>query len=254
MVRLPVSGAAVALRAPDGADDLMLQEATGGPVEVGLALLARLARADDGDRDWAELTVTDFEILLLELRAARFGEHLALGFACPGCGARVEVGFPLAEYLRAVRPRPVAGVARDPARPGWCRLDGAGFRLPTAGDQAAVARLADPARGLVERCLDEAARRPPLRARVERAMAAMAPEVSRPIAGSCPSCGAAVRAPLHVAQVVVGELRRAAGTVHDDIDLIARAYHWPEAAILALPQDRRRAYAERIRRAQAQAA
>jgi hypothetical protein len=51
-----------------------------------------------------------------------------------------------------------------------------------------------------------------------------------------------------VARVVVAELRRMAGAVHDDVDLIARAYHWTEATILALPQDRRRAYAERIRR------
>jgi hypothetical protein len=85
-------------------------------------------------------------------------------------------------------------------------------------------------------------------------MAAMAPEVSRPLAGACPCCESAVEVPLHVARVVIGELRRAAGSVHDDIDLIARAYHWPEAAILALPQDRRRAYAERIRGAQTQAA
>jgi len=254
MPRLPVSGAEVALRAPDGADDMLLQEAAGGPIEVGLMLLARLAGAGDRDRDWAGLTVTDFEFLLLSLRAARFGQQLALGFACPGCHARVEVGFRIADYLAAVRPRAFPGVARDPARPGWFRLDGAGFRLPTAGDQATVARLANPVRRLAERCLDEAATQPPRRGRVERAMAAMAPEVSRPIAGTCPSCTASVQAPLHVTRVVVGELRRAAGAVHDDVDMIARAYHWPEAVILALPQDRRRAYAERIRRGQAQAA
>jgi hypothetical protein len=254
MLRLPVSGAEIALRAPDGADDMMLQEATGGPIEVGLMLLARLADAGDRASDWAELTITDFEVLLLSLRAERFGQQLSLGFACPGCAARVEVGFQVAQYLQAVRPRAVAGVTSDPSRPGWFRLDGVGFRLPTAGDQEAVARRANPAQLLAERCLDEPARLKPHRARVERAMAAMAPEVSRPIAGICPSCGAAVQAPLHVTRVVVGELRRAAGAVHDEVDLIARAYHWPEATILALPQDRRRAYAERIRRLQPLAA
>jgi hypothetical protein len=254
MFRLPVSGAEVALRAPDGADDMLLQEATGGPIEIGLMLLSRLADAGDRDRDWAELTVTDFEYLLLRLRGARFGDRLSLGFACPDCHERVEVGFRIPDYLAAVRPSPFPRVAPDPERPGWFQLDGAAFRLPTIGDQAAVARLAHPARRLAEICLDETARRAPHRARVERAMAAMAPEVSRPIAGTCPSCNAAVEAPLHVTRVVVAELRRAAGAVHDEVDLIARAYHWPEAEILALPQDRRRAYAERIRRAPAQAA
>lgn len=254
MSLLPVSGAEVALRAPDGNDDMLLQEAGGGAVEVALALLPRLAAEPDRTRDFAALTVTDFETLLLALRAARFGPKLALAFACPACRARVEVDLRIDDYLAGVRPRAVAGVAADPQRPGWFRLDGAGFRLPTAGDQAAVAGVAEPGRHLAERCLDAAARAPRQRAQVERAMAAMAPEVSRPIAGECPACGTAVRAPLHVARVVVGELRRAAGAVHDEVDLIARAYHWPETMILALPQDRRRAYAERIRRAQAHAA
>ena len=254
MPRLPVSGAEVALRAPDGSDDLLLHEATGSVVEVALAMLPRLAADAEGERDWAALTVTDFETLLLAIRAARLGQNLALGFACPTCSARVEVNVRIDDYLADIRPRVVADVSPDPARTGWFRLNGAGFRLPTAGDQAAVVRLAQPARLLAERCLDETARQPRHRARVERVMAAMAPEVSRPIAGDCPACGAAVRAPLHVARVVLGELGRAAAAVHDEVDLIARAYHWAEATILALPQERRRAYAERIRRAQARAA
>ncbi len=254
MLRLPVSGIEVALRAPDGTDDILLQEASGGPVAIGIALLARLARAKDDSHDWSELSVTDFEFLLLSMRANRFGSRLDLGFACPECGARVEVGFRIADYLAPIRPRAVSGVAADPTRRGWFQLGGVGFRLPTAGDQVAVASLANPARHLEELCLDPSARRPPARGRVLRAMAAMAPEVSRPVAGTCPDCAAAVQAPLHVARVVLGELRRAAGAVHDDVDLIARTYHWPEAEILALPQDRRRAYAERIRRAPAQAA
>jgi hypothetical protein len=254
MPRLPVSGAEIVLRAPDGSDDLLLQEAAGGAVEVALALLPRLAVDAEGERDWSALTVTDFEILLLVIRAGRLGQNLVLGFACPTCRARVEVNVRIDNYLADVRPRAVADVAPDPARTGWFRLNGAGFRLPTAGDQAAVARLAHPARLLAERCLDETAFHPRHRARVERAMAAMAPEVSRPITGGCPDCGAAVKAPLHVARVVVGEMRRVAAAVHDEVDLIARAYHWPEAMILALPQSRRRAYAERIRRAQAHVA
>ena len=57
MVRLPVSGNEVALRAPDGKDDILLQEASGGPVEVAIALLGRVG----GANDWAGLSVTDFE-------------------------------------------------------------------------------------------------------------------------------------------------------------------------------------------------
>jgi hypothetical protein len=80
-------------------------------------------------------------------------------------------------------------------------------------------------------------------------MAAMAPEVSRPLAGTCPACAAAVEAPLHVARLVVAEFTRESASLHDEVDLIARAYHWAEADILRLPRGRRQAYADRIRQA-----
>jgi hypothetical protein len=247
VLTLPVSGAMVALRSLTGTDDMLLAEAPGSPVEVGLALLARLY----GETlDAPGLVITDFEYLLLQLRAFRFGQVMALSFVCPHCQGRAEVSFRLADYLAGARPRAVASVTPDPARQGWFSLDGAGFRLPTAGDQAAVAgttpRLAET--HLAELCLDETARARPHRARVERAMEAMAPSLSREVAGRCPACGSSVRATLGIANLVIGELKRAAAAVHDEVDLIARAYHWPEPLILSLPQPRRRAYAERIRR------
>ena len=87
MTPLPVSGLMVALRHPDGADELVLREAVGPAVTRALALLARLSDA----ADWSALTVTDFEVLLLRLRADIFGETLDLGFACPHCASHVEV-------------------------------------------------------------------------------------------------------------------------------------------------------------------
>jgi hypothetical protein len=251
MAALPVRGGEIALRTPTGADDLLLYEAAGEPVAAALALLARLG----GEAiDWRGLVVCDFEHLLLQLRAARFGQTMHLGFACPHCRAMAEVNFRVADFLAGVKSRPVARLALDTARPGWFLLGEAGFRLPTVGDLMAVAGMADPATGLAARCLDDVARRRPHRARVERAMAAMAPEVSRSVAGRCPACGASVRASFSTARVVLTELVRAAGSVHDEVDLIAQAYHWPEAAILALPPERRRAYAERIRRGRPKAA
>ena len=250
MLRLPVSGIDVALRHPDGADDLLLHEAAGPAVAVALALLPRLA----GPGDWAALCVTDFEVLLLGLRAQVLGEQFALGMACPGCGERMEIAFRRADFLRGITPRRSDAVVATTPRSGWFALDGAAFRLPTAGDQAAIAGERDPARRLAERCLDPAGLTGPVRRRIERAMAVMAPAVSRPVAGNCPACGSAVSATLHVTRLVVDELRRAAAAVHDEVDLLARTYHWPESTILALPQVRRRAYAERIRGVRLEAA
>jgi hypothetical protein len=251
MVTLPASGARIALRDPGGADELLLHESRTHPIETALALLARLG----GDQAaWPDLVVTDFEHLLLALRAARFGPRMALGFACPHCRARVEVSFGVADLQYSANPRKPAGVVPDAARPGWYRAGEARFRLPTAADLAAAAAARDPASVLAERCLDASARGKPQRARVERLMGQMAPELSRLIAAACPDCGVAVEVALSVPQVVIAELRREAAQLYAEVDLIAGAYHWPEAEILALPQPRRRAYAERIRRTQAQAA
>ena len=251
MFALPVCGVRVALKLPDGVDDLRLAEARGEATEVALTLIHALSQ---GAIDTRQLVVTDFEWLLMQMRAERFGRKVALGFACPHCAARAEIEFRVEDCLEAATPQQVAGVEDDAERPGWRRLGAIRFRLPTAGDQVAVLRTARPTEKLAELCLDEAARRAPHRARAERAMAAMAPLVSRNLPGACPACKADVLVAFHVASVVVSEWRRAAATAHEEIDLIARAYHWSEAEILALPQPRRRAYAERIRSAGVRAA
>jgi hypothetical protein len=249
MATLPVSGAVFDFRDPDGVDDLILHEAPGGPVRAGLALLARLRLSGP---EPASLPVPDFEFLLLQVRARRLGPVMTLAFACPHCRALSEVEFRVADYVDDAAPKPAPGVTPDPERPGWFRLGDAGFRLPTVADQIEIEGHARPAARLAEVCLDGADRR--RRAKIERAMERMAPPLSREIAGRCAACGETVRAEVAVAPLVVSELKRAAGAVHDEVDLIARAYHWPEPQILALPQPRRRAYAERIRRAQLQAA
>jgi hypothetical protein len=251
MYRLPVSGMQVAIRPPDGEDDLLLHEARGSSVAVALSLVGRVARLASGEEaDWASLTVTDFEWLVVALRQLVLGPVLQCGFACPhpGCGERVQLDIPLAAYLAPVRPTRPRDVTSVEGRPGWFRLDEAAFRLPTAGDQAATLDRPGGARLLARDCIEPPGLNPKLRARIERAMAAMAPEVSRPVAGHCPACGASVQAGLHLPSLVVAEFRRAAAWVIDDVHLLASAYGWTETDILALPGHRRQDYARRIRR------
>ena len=246
MTALRARGASVTLKSPDGRDELLLAEAPGCAVEAGIALLSRLG---GDDFDAGVLPITDFETLLLDLRVARFGPTMSLAFTCPRCRAVAEIVFRVADLIEAAEPRRPPSVTEDPACPGWYRLADAGFRLPTARDQADAIAHPQPERRLAEVCLDAAARAPRMRAKAERAMEAMAPLLSREIEGSCPGCDAAVHAYLSVPEIVVREFRRAAATVYEELDLIARAYHWPESVILSLPAGRRRAYAELIRRA-----
>jgi hypothetical protein len=248
---LPASGASIALRSPSAQDEMQLAEAEGSALETGIALLSNLG--GEGF-DAGRLQVTDFEMLLLNLRVARLGSALLLGFACPQCRAACEISFAAPDLIEAARPRRPASVMDDSTRPGWFCIASAAFRLPTARDQLEVARYPHPERRLAEICLNEAARTLPLRAKVERIMEAMAPLLSREIAGSCPSCAATVRLFLSIPEIVVRELKRAAATVYEEIDLIARAYHWPEPVILSLPSRRRRAYADLLRRSLSRAA
>jgi len=244
MAQLPVSGLEPMLPLPNGADDLILCEASGSPVARVLAYLSTLSP----ENDWAALTVTDFEVLLLRLRERLLGDICDLAFSCASCGARVEVSFRIADFLEDLRSTVPSKVEPVTDRPGWFLYKDATFRLPTAGDQAAVAGHADALERLVGLCIEPDDLSARSRARIERMMAAMAPEVSRPLTGTCPECGETVEAPLDVTRFVVGELTREAAGLYDEVDLIARAYHWPEADILELPRQRRRAYADRIRR------
>lgn len=245
MTLLPVSGLEPDLRHPNGVDELTLCEAAGSAVSRSITFLSTLSDSID----WSALTVTDFEVLLLRLRERVLGDACDLGFACPECMARVEVSFRISDFLDGVRSRQPASVEKTPGRPGWFTCEGVAFRLPTAGDQVAVEGRPDAPRRLAELCIEAANPPARLRGRIERAMAALAPEVSRPLVGACPECGKLVEAGLHITRLVVSELTREAASLYDEVDLIARAYHWREAEILQLPRRRRRAYADRIRQA-----
>jgi hypothetical protein len=78
-------------------------------------------------------------------------------------------------------------------------------------------------------------------------MEVMAPTVSRPLIGQCRDCGESLIMTLHVPRLIVDELRISAGGVHEEVHSIACTYHWEEASILAMPQNRRQAYAATIR-------
>jgi hypothetical protein len=255
MLRLPVSGLEITLRVPNGEDDLAILEMRGRTMDTALTILGRLASLPDQtspvERSWLDLTVTDFEFALLVLRAYLFGDAVTGVFSCSaqGCGERMELSFSISELTSTVTPGEPRDVTPVAGKPGWFRLANtdAIFRLPIAADQQAV--LAKPAAeaALEARCVDPPKGNARRRARIERAMSALAPEVSRFILGQCVYCAATLEIPLYVPQFVAEEMRRSASGVYDDIHAIAHAYHWPESKILAMPRVRRQSYADRIR-------
>jgi hypothetical protein len=285
LFRLPVSGHLVALGHPTGAEDLLLLEASGDDTELALALADQLAQPTGGATfDWRELTVSDLEALILRLRQSVIGDRVRADVVCQsvGCGRRIDISFSVNDYFGRRKPakpsRHSAWSVEPDEELGWFRLTGVrrrtgnlasraepptddsnapasvddpagtvAFRLPTVADQLAVAGERDGAEELARRCI-----RPPgiplrLRRLVETAMETMAPSLSGNLHGTCPECGADVVVYFDARQFCLRELRDRAAFIYQDIDLLARRYHWSERDILTMPHARRLNYAELAR-------
>jgi hypothetical protein len=285
LFRLPVSGHVVALRHPTGAEDLLLLETFGEDTALALALAGHLARPTAGvGLDWRALSVSDLDTLILRLRQAVIGDRVGAEVACraSGCGQRIDISFGITDYLahrkpaqpgardawsvkpdeqpgwfrltllgkktgkRASSAEPLGGDPDAPARPGDS-ADAVFFRLPTVADQLAMAGEREGVDELARRCIRPAGVPLRLRRLVEMTMETMAPSLSGDLRGTCPECGAEVAVYFDARQFCLRELRDRAAFIYQDIDLLARRYHWSEADILTMPHVRRTNYAELAR-------
>jgi hypothetical protein len=250
MLRLPVSGLRVIIRQPTGAEDVFLQEMQGAKAATALELIGRLVRTLDGAPvDWCEVSVSDLEALLLALRQAVIGDLISTEARCPSaaCGARVDIAFRIGQFLASrtpVRPRRV----KDVGDGKWFALAGdtVEFRLPTGADLLSIDGRPAPYRELARRCIRPEGIPAGSWGRAESAMEALAPRFSSNLSGECPECGSAFDVYFDVLHFVMRELRAHAAAVYQDVHLLAMHYKWLEADILALPRNRRAAYAEML--------
>jgi hypothetical protein len=256
---LPVSGCRVVLRQPTGRDEVLLLETYGSEPARAITFATQLAC--DG-LDAATLPVPDLDTLLLLLRQALLGDRLLAETLCPipCCRAPVDIAFGIAAFLAHHRPRRPRlrawQVAPCAEQTGWFSLRPAGaeavtarFRLPTAGDERDIAGRADADAVLARRCIVAEPRPPGARRAAEVAMAALAPPLAGPLAGTCPECSADVPISFDPRRYVLAELTARAGFIAADVDTLACRYQWTEHAILDLPNHRRIAYAELARSA-----
>ena len=100
---------------------------------------------------------------------------------------------------------------------------------------------------LTHRCLRPADVPARLKRRAKATMAAMAPSLCTDLQGECPECRATVTMQFNARWFCLRELRDRAAFIYQDVDLLARRYHWPETEILSMPQVRRAAYVELAR-------
>jgi hypothetical protein len=218
------------------------------PAERARELLA-LASPDEPAAGLGALTAGECDGRLLDLRERLFGPKLEGAGRCGRCGEAVEF---------TVRTDEVRVRGSEPRSPGLLAVDGyeLRFRLPTADDLAAASLEHDvPAarRALVELCVLAARRNgdeaelaslpePVLEALAER-MATADPQADVELALSCPACGYEWSAGLDPGAFVWSELDAWTRRTLHDVHVLAAAYGWSEAEILALGP-RRHVYLE----------
>ena len=196
-------------------------------------------------RDARTLGVAERDRILAELYLRYYGDRVESVATCDECREPFGVAFPLRPLIAAALRPPEAPLAmKGPDDEGAYRLEGGcRFRLPTLGDERALAALPvqELAHRLLERCvlegrLDEWAER------VEEAMGALAPELATEIRVICAHCGAEKLVWFDIGSFLIAALARERPLLAREVHCLARAYGWTHGEIMALSRSERREY------------
>ena len=224
-----------------------------GALERTLVLAGAAGGVPTTVEELARLPLGRRDERVLALHSSLGGGMLEATARCPECGEPAEF---------EVDPEALSARARDAAPPAAIE-DGdhvVAWRSPDSRDVAAAAAAGDAAdaeRVLFERCVTSAGELDPtalpasVRAALAAAMADADPLAEVLVGVSCPACGAAFAADIDVGAFVWAELQAAARRLLREVDVLARAYGWTEAEVLALDDCRRAAYLELAREASA---
>lgn len=231
-------------------DRLRLWDAVTGmhPVDAAVRCLA-IARPDLDDP--AALPLGDRDAALLVLRREVVGDRLDARVACPSCGEQVTLQLSATALLEEMTGQG-EGQEKGQEKGQW-ELEGAGgtlrVRALTSHDLAAALRAGSPdaaRRVLVRAALGAPPGAPDPDERTAARVAASLAEHDRGaevlLAGTCVECGTQWQDVLDVARFVTTELAHLGVRLMADVVELARAFGWPEDAILELPDQRRRAY------------
>jgi uncharacterized protein (UPF0212 family) len=204
----------------------------------------------------ANLSIGQRDSSLLTLREQTFGPQLVSLVMCPGCSERLELTFAVAD----VRTTAISFGAKSAAvlRFGVADYE-VSFRLPNSLDLFAIDGSQDVVASrqlLLQRCLlaaehqgkEQSANQLPaeiVEAVVER-MAQADPQADVQLALSCPQCGHQWQAAFDIVSFFWSEIDAWASRLLREVHVLASAYSWREADILALSPWRRQLYLEMI--------
>lgn len=222
------------------------------PTQRALALLA--AACPDAAADTlAHLSIGQRDAQLLTLREWTFGSQVTGVTACPDCGERVELQCAVAEMR--------ANISRQLPELLSVDMDDytVQFRLPNSADLSTIVDHQDPVtiRGqLLARCLLEIQRSGIAQAKEElpvtiadaivARMAQADPQADVQLALTCPQCAQPWSAVFDVVSFFWSELQHWAQRILREVHLLASAYGWREADIVAMSAQRRQWYVDMI--------
>jgi hypothetical protein len=221
------------------------------PSRQAMVLLEAATSGADPDAR-AGMSIGQRDAWLLSMREARFGRPVTGIVTCRACQEQIEVDFDI---------RQVA--ASPPARPGPLSVSQSGyqvdFRLPRADDIEPSVRGGDveaTRRALFERCVVSAYRDgravsaaslpPQVADAVEARMGEADPQADIRLALTCSECGFAWPVTFDIAAFLWAEVDAWARRTLLEVHLLASAYGWREADILALSPVRRCFYLEAV--------
>jgi hypothetical protein len=232
-----------------------LESSTDRPAYVTAVLGKVLHSIGDQSADAAQISnlcVADRQFLMLRLAAMFGGERMWLKVGCGRCDAPFDV-----DLNRCDLPVKQAGPGFPRVRMslGEREIDA---RVPTGEDQQRIAGLSgDKAiRQLLLNCIQQVDGEPAEDEffenlsdsdieTIDDALDEVAPAVCNQLLVICPECAQEQYAEIdHYAQTGINKY-----FFYDEIHTLASHYHWSEAAILDLPQQKRRLYLDLINRA-----
>jgi len=219
-----------------------------GPSARALLLLGAASPGASWE-ELAELSLGERDRRLLRLRAVTLGPRLEAQARCPACKETAEVDLDTAELLATGEAVPELELSRDDFR---VRVRPVVSRDLLAAE--ACGSLEEVRLHIVQRCLLAAWRGeepvastdlvPPELDLVAEALAAADSGAELLLDLGCPSCGQEWQELLDAAAFFWAELERRSSRVVLEIHLLARAYGWREADVLAVSPRRRRQYLE----------
>ncbi|MFE4106949.1 T4 family baseplate hub assembly chaperone [Almyronema epifaneia] len=226
------------------------EQGSGQPNRHRALLLLAAACPQTSWQQLAQLSLGQRDAQLLSLREQIMGSEIVSVATCPHCGDRLELTLMTDDIRLSAADLPLAvAVAGYQVQ----------FRLPNSEDLAAIADQPDLAiatQHLFQRCLlsvkqlsqpIEAAELPAaVITAILTQMEQADPQADIRLALDCPTCQHQWQVAFDVVTFFWAELNALAQRLLQEVHLLASAYGWHEADILALSPQRRQIYLEMI--------